>query len=148
MNMNTDWNIYKKEHESFVSNLSGSTASHVLACLAHGPALLFFLKVVQNHRQPIIIRDYTILTIPVLLNMTVLAAYSFQTIALLMVSAVLYFYWLVSSNTHRWKVVGIVNECQHERDKRRSYLTYFRGIVWMTYIFLVHLYITDILLLQ
>ena len=66
---------YKEEHEGFVKNFKGTSAFFVVICLAHLPASILLLKIVQGSSKPLFIRDFVCLVLPLLLNMTILADY-------------------------------------------------------------------------
>lgn len=81
---------YKQEHEGFVKNFKGTSAGNILCTLAHVPASILLLKIVQGNSQPSFIRDFSCLVLPILLNMTILADYCYLTIVLLVTSEIIY----------------------------------------------------------
>jgi hypothetical protein len=95
---------YREEHESFVSNLKGSSVGCILACLMHIPAYVLLLKLAQRHRKPRLSRDYCLLVFPLLLTVTVFANHNYWSITALIV--VLFF--LLRSPQHSNMVNEIV----------------------------------------
>ena len=80
---------YKEDHESFVSNnIKGTSLGCILVVLAHAPALILLLKLVQKNSTPIFLRDMIYLVIPILLSMTVLADYCYLTLVVIVFSEI------------------------------------------------------------
>mmetsp|Transcript_14027 Transcript_14027/g.20977 ORF Transcript_14027/g.20977 Transcript_14027/m.20977 type:complete len:565 (-) Transcript_14027:11-1705(-) len=68
---------YKDEHEAFVSNLKGTSLSCVLVCLAHVPACILLLKLVQAWRRPRILRDLFVLVYPLMFSLTIFSGHGY-----------------------------------------------------------------------
>ena len=71
---------YKDHHEAFVSNLKGTSAADVLICLSYVPVAVILLKLVQKSSLPLYLRDVAYLVVPILLNLTILADFSYITL--------------------------------------------------------------------
>eukprot|EP01039_Chlorochromonas_danica_P012293 gene12293-14018_t len=76
---------YKEEHESFVSNLSGSSAECVVLCLAHVPAYILLTKMIQGFSAPRVLLDFMGLGLPLMLTMTVFSEYTVASMCFLLV---------------------------------------------------------------
>ena len=74
---------YKEEHESFVSNLKGSSIGCIIVCLMHVPVFILTLKLVQRYKKPTLMRDFLILVFPSLLVVTVFANYNYVSLVAL-----------------------------------------------------------------
>jgi hypothetical protein len=83
---------YKEEHEGFVKNFKGTSAFFIIICLAHLPASILLLKIVQGSSKPLFIRDMFCLVLPLLLNMTVLADYCYITIFFMVTCEMIYIF--------------------------------------------------------
>lgn len=81
---------YKEEHEGFMKNYKGTSAACVIVCLAHVPASILLLKIVQGNSKSSFLRDYFCLVAPLLLNMTVLADYCYFTLLLMVMLEAIY----------------------------------------------------------
>ena len=79
---NQSLNSYKHQHESFVSNLKGSSIGCILACLIHVPIFILLLKIVQNKCKPTVSRDFLLLVLPLLLIITVFSNHNYWSIIL------------------------------------------------------------------
>ena len=127
---------YKEEHEGFVKNFKGTSAFFVVICLAHLPASILLLKIVQGSSKPLFIRDFVCLVLPLLLNMTILADYCYLTIFLLIGGEIVY---ILRFNPYREKKVADNDmnlRCSLPggsllssiaRCKRMAYLNLFKG---------------------
>ena len=89
---------YKEEHQGFVKNFKGTSAGYVIVCLAHVPASILLLKIVQGSSRPSFLRDFLCIVLPILLNMTLLADYCYLTIILLIGCEILF---IVKINPYR-----------------------------------------------
>ena len=135
---------YKEEHEGFVKNFKGTSAFFVVICLAHLPASILLLKIVQGSSKPLFIRDFVCLVLPLLLNMTILADYCYITIFLLIVGEIVY---ILRFNPYREKKVADNDmnlRCSLSlpggsllssiaRCKRMAYLNLFKGSISIHY---------------
>ena len=83
---------YKEEHEGFVKNFKGTSAFFIIICLAHLPASILLLKIVQGSSKPLFIRDLFCLVLPLLLNMTILADYCYITLFFMVTCEMLYIF--------------------------------------------------------
>ena len=129
---------YKEEHEGFVKNFKGTSAFFVVICLAHLPASILLLKIIQGSSKPLFIRDFFCLVLPLLLNMTILADYCYITIFLLIGGEIIY---ILRFNPYREKKVADRDlEMKSSlpggsflpsivRFKRMAYLNLFKGDV-------------------
>lgn len=136
---------YKEEHESFVSNLKGSSIGCIIACLMHVPIFILILKLVQRYKKPSLARDFLILVFPSLLVVTVFANYNYFT--LVMLSIILFL--IIRSLSHGSKfinetVLGDVNiefvSSNHKDElnngkndenvyQRTNYITIYKGLL-------------------
>lgn len=131
----TDWlfflmssriSSYKDEHESFVSNLKGTSVACVVTCLAHVPAFIMLAKVMQRTRKPRIIREFLCLSFPLLLTITVFADYSYLSLTILGITlGVLNF-------QHRKHLLsdlqaGKLEQQMDDKNDRTAYLTLSKG---------------------
>ncbi len=83
---------HKIDHESFVSNLKGTSVACVIACIAHVPCCIVLLKIAQKSKKPRLLRDICFVVVPMLLIVTVMADYNYMTVlSTLIVLAVMYF---------------------------------------------------------
>lgn len=129
---------YKEEHEGFVKNFKGTSAFFVVICLAHLPASILLLKIVQGSSKPLFIRDFVCLVLPLLLNMTILADYCYLTIFLLIGGEIVY---ILRFNPYREKKIADNDmnlRCSLPggsllssiaRCKRMAYLNLFKGSI-------------------
>ncbi len=76
---------YREQHESFVSNLKGTSPLDVLVSLAHFPIALILLKLLQKGSTPMFLRDVTGLMLPLLLCLTLFADYSYLTLLVILI---------------------------------------------------------------
>ena len=127
---------YKEEHQGFVKNFKGTSAGYVIVCLAHVPASILLLKIVQGSSRPSFLRDLLCLVLPILLNLTLLADYCYFTIVLLIGCEAVFIFKI---NPYRVRkesddVAQSVNGLQDEessslfdRCKGTAYLNLFKG---------------------
>ena len=132
---------YKEEHEGFVKNFKGTSAFFVVICLAHLPASILLLKIIQGSSKPQFLRDFMCLVLPLLLNMTILADYCYLTIFMMIGCEVVF---ILFFNPYREKKTadnelvlngsnaasgGSFLSSSIARCKRVAYLNLFKGSV-------------------
>ena len=110
---------YKSEHEYFVSNGIGTGAINILACLLHAPPLVYVLLSWQTGRQPRILRDLLVVSLPALLSLTLLAEYQFYTLLACYIFAGVVYAIHSKQTTEDPKVPT--------ESTQKSYLTLFKG---------------------
>lgn len=123
---------YKVAHEAFVSNIKGTSIGCIIACLLHIPAYILMLKISQFRRKPRIIRDYCLLTVPMLLTITVVVDHNYWSLAC--VTALLIY--VIKSDTHDsdgsvdatdMNIMSSNNERPERLTGSTTYLTLFKG---------------------
>lgn len=115
---------YKEEHESFVSNLSGSSVECVVLCLAHVPAYALLTKMMQGFAAPRVVLDFIGLGLPLMLTMTIFSEYTAVSISFLFVI------FTAIYRTHGWSCsVKSTFPLSSEQGQhgRTSYLTLSKG---------------------
>lgn len=118
---------YNEEHEAFVSNLKGSSAFCVLIALCHGPPLIFFLKLIQGHRQPRIFRDYVFFMLPMLASLTIFADAGYLSLAILILSEIYILRRNIITQAIQNKQTSIQNDNTNEESSDKSFVTIFKG---------------------
>lgn len=133
-------NSYKSEQEAFVSNLTGTDITCILACVAHIPLLVLLLKIVQQTNKPMILRDILFLVVPLILVTTISANYNFWTVFLLAI------YITALYRSYCGDTIDFSPLQFHNIEQRRNntyFLTLFKGGLELLRLFLhsQHLYI-------
>lgn len=118
---------YRAEHESFVSNLKGTSITCILFYLAHAPACVFLLKLVQGNRKPSIVRDICFLVMPLLLSMTILSNHSYWSLpCLISIGFVVSKYHQRSQKDHVLDIDATITLTDY-LGPHPSYLSLFKG---------------------
>jgi hypothetical protein len=118
---------YKEEHEGFMKNFKGTSAACVIVCLAHVPASILLLKIVQGNSKSSFLRDYICLVVPLLLNMTVLADYCYFTLLLMVMLEAIY---VLRFNQYRVRKDREITDTLSavNPSKKAVYLSLFKGL--------------------
>lgn len=115
---------YKKQHEAFVSNLKGTSVGCILSCLAHAPALILLIKLVQKTSAPVFHRDMLCLVIPLLLSITVLADYCFLSLLAILFAEICFLQLQKSTSIPSDK--NLVTMLSGK--SRKSFISLFKGL--------------------
>lgn len=117
---------YQEEHETFMSNVKGASAADVLVCLAHGPALIVILKLVQGGRKPRLIRDVACLGWPMLASVTILGDKSrgYLSLLILLLTAI---FVVRTNNRDAQEDSNKPREVVDEVSCDRTFLSLFKG---------------------
>ena len=118
---------YKDEHQAFVSNLKGTSVGCIFVCLAHAPAFILLLKLVQYNRRQRILRDFIFLVIPVLLNMTILADQCYWSLPIMVASELYFFVRKEKRSTTTSSLHSNIDSSVDSPSDRKIYLTLFKG---------------------
>lgn len=132
---------YKYEHEQFMSNLKGSSAACIVACLLHVPVFVMLTKLIQKGRKPRLLREFFFLCLPLLLTMTIFADYTYLSLFIGLITAASLYQSqrrriiAESSNVSSAAIEVAVNNSQQSHHppahqskyQRTSYLTLSKG---------------------
>jgi hypothetical protein len=114
---------YKSQQEAFVSNLTGTSISCILACVTHIPLFVLLLKISQRAKKPSVLCDIMFLVIPTILITTVSTIYNYWTLPLLILFSVVV---LRHDNTSLGGSFQY-NQTKPEDVNNTYYLTLFKG---------------------
>jgi hypothetical protein len=112
--------LYKEQHESFVSNLSGTDVITFLLPLLHLPFLIIISKILHKGRKSSILLEFAVLILPVLLVLTVCADYAYWTLSFCLGTVVLL---LLKERKHNKELSPI------PETKEKGFITFFKGTV-------------------
>ncbi len=116
---------YKADHEAFVSNLSGSSVACVLVTLLHVPAFIFLAKYAMTECKNAFLREFLVLSFPLLLTMTVFSDYIYLSLGIIL----LIIYCVLGNAQLSDDRTTIEDKSSYRENKnyRTSYLTLSKG---------------------
>jgi hypothetical protein len=119
---------YKSDHEAFVSNLKGTSAGDVIACLGHFPATIILIKMIQKTSIPLYLRDLVYLALPILLSMTILADYSYVSLIGIVVSEIVVLQMSKTNSIDSQLENASDNKKIDYLNKKLTFISLFKGI--------------------
>lgn len=127
---------YRNRHESFFSNLNGSSLGYMLILLVLFPLVVLFIKLCNLRFQLPLYVEFAMLFIAVVLLLTILADFAPQvTVGLLAVCSVMV-------RGHRKAASGLkdidIGETKAAVGRQQAFITDFKGRLSMPIAYIVH----------